>query len=144
MSVPPEVLHVVGRWIEKAERDLIVAEHLLTETDLRLAESVCFHAQQCIEKYIKGVLALHDIDPPKSHDIGALAALLPDPGAVMLTVVEQRNATKYATVLRYPGDYEPITLEEARAAVEMARRARASLRTLLPPAILVEPEDECR
>jgi hypothetical protein len=45
--------------------------------------------------------------------------------------VEHRRLTKYATVT-YPGDYDPITLEEAQRAVEIAWRARTELRCLLP------------
>jgi cell wall assembly regulator SMI1 len=36
------------------------------------------------------------------------------------------------TVTRYPGDYEPITLAEARKAVTLARRVRRELRRHLP------------
>jgi HEPN domain-containing protein len=101
----------------------------------------CFHAQQCVEKYVKGVLTLRGIDFPKTHDIENVVARLPDAASVGLSIAEQRRLTDYATVTRYPGDYEPITAEEARAAVEMARRARASLRTLLPPEVLEGPGD---
>ena len=49
-----------------------------------------------------------------------------------LTVEEQRRLTDYATVTRYPGDYEPIPLAEARRAVAIARRVRKEVRSLLP------------
>jgi HEPN domain-containing protein len=138
MSASPEVLHVVRQWIEKAEQDLLVTDHLLAEGNVRLAEAICFHAQQCVEKYVKSVLALNDIDPPKTHDIEAIVAQMPNPGAVSLSAAERRRLTKYATVTRYPRDLDPITLEEAQAAVEIARRVRASLRGLLPTPLIVE------
>ncbi len=34
----------------------------------------------------------------------------------------QDRLTEYGTVTRYPGNYEPITLDEAREAVKVARR----------------------
>jgi hypothetical protein len=40
--------------------------------------------------------------------------------------------TDYATVTRYPGDYEPIPLSEARKAVAIVRRFRKQIRALLP------------
>jgi hypothetical protein len=43
--------------------------------------------------------------------------------------------TRYATVTRYPGDYEPITLTEARRAVTLARRVRRQVQRLLPKAV---------
>jgi HEPN domain-containing protein len=131
MSVPPEVFHVVRQWVEKAEQDLVVTDRLLAEGNARLAEVVCFHAQQCVEKYVKSILALNDIDPPKTHDIESIIDQLADPRAVSLSVAERRRLTKYATVT-YPGDHDPITLEEAQRAVEIARRARTELRCLLP------------
>ena len=39
---------------------------------------------------------------------------------------------RIATVTRYPGAYEPITLEEAQAAVDIAERAIAEIRRHQP------------
>ena len=39
--------------------------------------------------------------------------------------------TEYATVSRYPGTYEPITVTEARRAVTTARQVRKAIRSLL-------------
>ena len=55
MNEPPESLRWVRQWIEKAEGDLRNAEHTLTlEQDCPL-DTVCFHAQQCAEKYLKAL-----------------------------------------------------------------------------------------
>ena len=32
-------------------------------------DGVCFHAQQCIEKYLKAKLVEADIDFPKTHNL---------------------------------------------------------------------------
>ena len=50
----------------------------------------------------------------------------------LATVTEQRTLSIYGTVTRYPGDYEPVTVRDARKAVSMARRVRHELRNLLP------------
>jgi hypothetical protein len=49
---------------------------------------------------------------------------------------DQRRLTLYATVMRYPGDYEPISLSEAWRAVRIARRVRSEIRKRLPPGAL--------
>jgi hypothetical protein len=49
-----------------------------------------------------------------------------------LSPEEKRTLTGYATFMRYPGDYEPVSLAEVRAAVRLARRVRAEVRRLLP------------
>ncbi|MBY0525833.1 MAG: HEPN domain-containing protein [Gemmataceae bacterium] len=40
-------------------------------------EAVCFHAQQCVEKYLKAILVYRSIPFPKSHNIRVLMALVP-------------------------------------------------------------------
>jgi HEPN domain-containing protein len=137
MSGPDDALQTtVRQWIEKAENDLTVAAHSLKLRDKCPTDTVCFHAQQCIEKYHKVLLIVNLIDFPKTHDLNALARLLRKPLMSLLTDEERRRLTEYATVLRYPGDYEPITLSEARGAVRIARHVRREIRHLLPKVVL--------
>jgi HEPN domain-containing protein len=85
-----------------------------------------------VEKYVKALLVYHERDFPKTHDLRALLARLPSRAQPDLTPEEQHALTRYATVTRYPGDYEPISLGEARTAVKVARRARRQIRKRLP------------
>ena len=64
------------------------------------------------------------IDFPMTHDIEKLISLLPENIWLRLNIEEQRRFTAYATVARYPGEYEPISLDEARKSVRLARRVR--------------------
>jgi HEPN domain-containing protein len=95
-------------------------------------DTVCFHAQQCVEKYIKALLVLKGTDFPKTHDIARLMTLLPAIWRPRITDAEQEKLTDYAAVSRYPGDYEPIALSEAQNAVKIARRIRKEIRAALP------------
>ena len=61
----------------KAEGDLKAAAHILKLGPDCPADIVCFHAQQCVEKYTKGLLVARGVAFPKTHDIEALCALLP-------------------------------------------------------------------
>jgi HEPN domain-containing protein len=74
----------------------------------------------------------HGTDFPKTHNLETLIALLPSHLRPDLTPEEQVRLTVYATVARYPGDYEPISVVEARDAVALARRVRRQLRRRLP------------
>lgn len=132
MPADERVLATVRGWIEKAENDLKNASLTLDAEEDCPADTVAFHAQQCAEKYLKALLAIESIDFPKTHDLGALIALLPERCVIALSAEEQRRLTLYATVTRYPGDYEPVTLAEARRAVTLARRVRRHVRSLLP------------
>jgi len=50
---------------------------------------------------------------------------------VGLTLTEQRRLTEYATVMRYPGPYEPVGLSEAKEAVGFARLVRRRVLKLM-------------
>jgi HEPN domain-containing protein len=126
-----EVLAVGRQWIEKAENDLIIAEHILTLEDASPTDAACFHAQQSVEKYVKALLVLHSIDFARVHHIGALVRLLPESIRLDLSPEEQERFTDYAVTTRYPGDYDPISLSEARRAVKTARRVRDQIRAYL-------------
>jgi HEPN domain-containing protein len=132
MPEDDHILAIVREWVDKAESDLKVAAHTLKLGKACPADMVCFHAQQCVEKYLKALLTLRKIDFPKTHDIAELIAFLPARSRPVLAVDEQRRLTSYATVTRYPGHYEPIEPIEARRAVALARRVRREVRRLLP------------
>ena len=136
MPNPDEVHHVVRQWVERAEEDLRSAEHLLVWQESCPTSTVCFHAQQCVEKYLKAFLTSVQIEFPKMHSIVELMMLLPAAARPQLGVAEQQRLTNYATVTRYPGDWEPISRDEAEQAVGMARRVREAVRKHLPPAAL--------
>ncbi len=61
MSVPPEVEAVAVGWVLRARNDLKAAEYLLTLADGCPFDAVCFHAQQCAEKYLKALLTSHAV-----------------------------------------------------------------------------------
>lgn len=134
MPNPDEVLQIVRQWVERAEEDLRSAEHLLVWEESCPTNTVCFHAQQCVEKYLKAFLTSAQIEFPKMHSIAELMALLPAAARPQLGAEEQQRLTNYATVTRYPGDWEPITREEAERAVDMARKVREAVRKHLPEA----------
>lgn len=125
-------LAVVSGWVEKAENDLKNATLALWAGEECPADTVAFHAQQCVEKYLKAYIVFQGLDFPRTHDIEELTALVEPRVRIGLSVEEQRRFTAYATVTRYPGDYEPISLTEARRAVAAARRVRKEIRRLLP------------
>jgi HEPN domain-containing protein len=126
------VLAVMRQWVQKAENDLKNAAHTLKLGQDCPTDTVCFHAQQCIEKYLKALLVWHGIEFARIHHISALVALLPIRFRPDLTPEEQERLTDYAVSTRYPGDYEAIPLAEARRAVQIARRVRRQIRKWLP------------
>ena len=135
MSENSRINAIAREWIIKAENDLKTAVHTLKMGRGSPTDTVCFHAQQCVEKYLKALMVIKGIDFPKTHDIEHLVALLPENIWLRLSIEEQRRLTAYATVTRYPGDYEPIPITEAQQSVRLARRVRKELQNFLPKEI---------
>jgi HEPN domain-containing protein len=85
----------------------------------------CFHAQQAAEKYLKALLTWHQIEFPKTHAIEQLLDLVKQADAETASSLRDAVAlTPYGVDIRYPGDQPEPSLEEARDAVEVARRVR--------------------
>ena len=131
MNDADERINVARQWVQKAENDLRTAAQTLKLKRDCPTDNVCFHAQQSVEKYLKALLLTSLIDFPRTHDLGELVARLPEGMHVPLTEQDQDRLTEYATTTRYPGDYEPISMEEARRAVRLARKFRLVARKAL-------------
>lgn len=119
----PETLE----WIEKAEGDwaTMMREHRVKSNPNY--DAVCFHAQQCVEKYLKGRLFDADVSFRKTHD---LLNLLED----ILTIepswtnLEESltELTIFAVAYRYPGF--SATKEQSAKSVENCRLIRGLVR----------------
>ena len=136
MKARPETIHLTRQWIEKAEEDLKNAEHTLRLGEDCPLGTVCFHGQQCAEKYLKAFLTYKSVPFPKSHDLLDLLHLLPVSAAVDIDASELSTINRFSVEARYPGDWEPITRADADQAVRIARRLRDVIRAHLPESVL--------
>ena len=59
-----ELKKIVDRWLIKAGKDLTTIEQLLNYDEI-VTDSICFHAQQAIEKFLKAYLVSNNISPEK-------------------------------------------------------------------------------
>ena len=100
-------------WIEKAEGDFRTAGRELRAEQLPNYDAVCFHAQQCAEKYLKASLQEADIPVPKIHDLTALLDLLRPREPELETLrFALATLTDYAVAVRYPGFSADQTIAE--------------------------------
>ena len=65
MTKPERIITVVREWIEKADNDLKNATHTLTLGAEGPTDTICFHSQQCVEKYLKRFLSLSKSISPR-------------------------------------------------------------------------------
>ena len=57
-------------WFERGSHDIETAQLLYDERGY--ADSIAYHIQQAIEKYLKGYLVLHGKKPPRIHELDTL------------------------------------------------------------------------
>ena len=121
---------VVAEWVEKAEGDFTTAMREWRARKNRNHDAVCFHAQQCIEKYLKAFLQRHRIPFAKTHDLVILLkACLHERPLWEPWLSEMDVLTRYAVLFRYPG--ESATREDAVLAARLMRQFRTELRSAL-------------
>ena len=136
MPVAEAILAVVREWIVKADHDLTAAAQILKLGRAAPVDTVGFHAQQCVEKYLKAVLVYRSIPFTKTHSIRALMNLVPRRNRPAMDEATQVQLTRYASVTRYPLSGPDLSLTAARKAVAVARRVRREIRRKLPKAAL--------
>lgn len=115
------------KWIDKAEHDMLAAEHIAALAEAGLTDIICFHCQQCAEKYLKALLVF-----PKTHDLRTLVELAQKHCTLKLKLSDVIPLNRYVIEERYPGDWEPITKDEALDAIQMALLVRDTVREQLP------------
>jgi HEPN domain-containing protein len=114
---------IVNQWLLRADHDFkIGADELLTENPA--TDMICFHMQQCVEKYLKAFLASRLVKPPRTHDIGTILneCLKIDSSFSFL-----ENATylsDYAVEARYPDDFYMPGMKDTQRAMESAGEVR--------------------
>jgi HEPN domain-containing protein len=106
-------------WLRYARSDLALAQ--VPAGKGILLETLCYHLHQAAEKSIKAVLVSRAIPFPKTHNLKILLELVPPTCTVPDAVQQSVVLTAYAVMSRYPGEYEPVTDEEYRTALALAK-----------------------
>ncbi len=116
-------------WVEKAEEDYVVAQ-LCLDQQPALSYPAAFHAQRCAEKYLKAVLVARGQEPPRIHDVAALATLCQTRSRGLdLSARELMRLNDFAVRTRYPG--AGLSAAEARVALAIAENVRRVVRQAL-------------
>ena len=117
-------------WVAKAEGDFKTAQRELSAAEDANYDAVCFHSQQCAEKYLKARLVEAGLSFSKTHDLGIVLDLLGpvEPGWEQMRP-ELNSLTNLAVEIRYPGCCSDA--EDASKAIEVARSVRKIVRQSL-------------
>jgi len=116
------------QWLLKAANDLqVMRNESAVEAPRKVTEAVCFHAQQAVEKFLKGYLAEKNIEFGRTHNLQMLLKLCADTDSEF-KALDMGNLTDYAVEVRYPDDFYSPTAAEA---AEGARIAEAAAKFVL-------------
>ncbi|MFZ5808148.1 MAG: HEPN domain-containing protein [Chloroflexota bacterium] len=113
-------------WVSKAENDYEAAELTLRGRETPIVDAVCFHSQQCAEKYLKAFLQEHETRFERRHELMPLLELCIgwDSEFEILRGALQK-LEQFAVLIRYPGFDVPVDVAAD------AFQAAASVRTFL-------------
>ncbi len=117
-------------WLDKAEGDFATAQRELRARKTPNYDAACFHAQQCVEKYLKARLQEAVIPFGKTHNLVVLLdLLLPLEPTWKILRPEVQILSLFAVEIRYPGtSADKVT---AREMVKICRELRALVRASL-------------
>jgi HEPN domain-containing protein len=59
-------------WLYRAKEDIAVIDSLFITDPAFYSSTICFHAQQATEKFLKAFLVYHNVDFPRTHDVDFL------------------------------------------------------------------------
>ena len=90
-------------WLHKANNDLLSARAVLA-SEYGITDVPCFHAQQTVEKALKGLLTHHGNAFRRTHD---LMVLLAEVVQIVPALAKHREVceelSEFAVDVRYPG-----------------------------------------
>ncbi len=125
----PDNLALVRGWLLKADSDFNTAE-LIVQSEGPF-DTACFHAQQAVEKYLKGLLAFRGQPFPPTHNLEELQHLGEMLPAWPLAALDLTELTSYAVEVRYDFEFWPDR-QTAEDAVRLAGEVRQRVLGVIP------------
>jgi HEPN domain-containing protein len=117
--------------VRKAESDLANAHRTLNSEGPY--DTGLFHCQQAVEKHLKALLAVHDVEYPKIHDVAELAELCREFCPALETLpFDLAEFNPFAVTIRYDDWDEDFSSELLQEAFEHAVQVRAVIQAVLP------------
>jgi len=116
---------LVNNWIIKADHDLGTAKITFLHIPEYL-DTVTFHCQQAVEKYLKSYLIFLEIDFKFTHDSVYLLDLITLKDKAFSEFYERVSELEsYAVEVRYPNETIFLSKEKVESAIRTAEAVRA-------------------
>jgi len=128
--VDEKLAQLLSHWKIKADNDIKTIENELESND-PVTDSICYHAQQAAEKYLKLFLVSKGIEPAKSHNIAFLKNECEKTTPELSQLSDIEYLTDYAVDLRYPDNFYIPNLDEAKEAYSDALKVKEFISKIL-------------
>jgi HEPN domain-containing protein len=96
-----------------------VIKDLLNSNQEAFTSTICFHAQQAVEKYLKAFLIFHDVDFPRTHDVDFLLMECQKIDSKSFNI-DLKSLTEFGVSIRYPDDFYIPSVKESNEYFEIA------------------------
>jgi len=115
-------IEYANEWLEYAQRDYDFAVDVESHFWPKHMEKICYNCQQAAEKALKAVLAYHDVEIPRTHNIERLfdECSKYDTSLQMDEKIAGKM-TDYATISRYPDKVTMWTEADAKLSLKYAK-----------------------
>ena len=127
-----DISTLTGKWLTKADKDLMVALLAFPQGDL-LKDEIGFHCQQSAEKNLKAFIVYQNRMPARTHNlkelINEIVRIKPEATGLMEGGL---LLNEFAVTLRYPLSDEQADLTEIRELIEIANKFRTTIRSWIP------------
>jgi len=94
----------IKNWLFRANEDIAVIINLVDSGTEYYTSTICFHAQQAVEKFLKAFLVSHDIDFPRTHDLDFLLLECQKIDQEAFEI-DLKSLTDFGVSARYPDDF---------------------------------------
>ncbi len=121
----------INNWLFRENEDIEVIESLIKLDIAKYSSTICFHAQQAVEKYLKAFLVFSDIDFQKTHDLDFLLCECQKVDNIHFNTFDFKSLTDYGVFVRYPDDFYISDVAETMEYAEMAIKTKNVITKLI-------------
>ena len=125
-----EKAEYIKNWLFRANEDIAVINDLTNFGTEYYTSTICFHAQQATEKFLKAFLVYHNIDFPRTHDVDYLIYECQKINENAFNI-DLKSLTDFGVSVRYPDDFYVPEVKEALEYKDIALKVKNAVEGLI-------------
>lgn len=100
-----DIRSYIEKWLFRANEDVAVCIKLRENNMELYSSTICFHAQQAVEKFLKAYLTYNNVDFPRTHDVDFLLSECIKIDYASFSQIELKDLSEFGVTIRYPDDF---------------------------------------